>query len=144
MRRPQGRLVVTAVVLLLAVLWQRWQAPDPAPDPATGEAVVLQAYAARRSDVEVTVSGTVVRSPPDDDEGSRHQRFVMELPGGHTLLVAHNIDLAERVPLRSGDAVAVRGEYEWTERGGTVHWTHHDPAGRRAGGWIEHAGQRYR
>ncbi len=142
MRRSRGRLLVTIIVLVLAALWQRWQAPGPA--PAGGESAVLDAYEARRSDVMVTVSGSVERSLPDDDEGSRHQRFVLALAGGHTVLVAHNIDLADRVPLRAGDAVTVCGEYEWTERGGTVHWTHHDPGGRREGGWIEHEGQRYR
>ena len=30
------------------------------------------------------------------------------------------------------------------ERGGVLHWTHHDPDGRRPGGWLEHEGRRYR
>jgi hypothetical protein len=93
----------------------------------------------------VEASGTVDRILPDDHEGSRHQRFIVRLPDGATVLLSHNIDLAPRVEgLAIGSAVSFRGQYEWNERGGVVHWTHQDPGGRRPGGWIEHAGRRYR
>jgi translation initiation factor IF-1 len=105
---------------------------------------VEELYEARRSNVFVEIEGIVSRTLSDDREGSRHQRFIVELASGHTVLVSHNIDLAERVPLRPGDQVAVRGEYEWNDRGGVVHWTHHDPQGRRPGGWIVHEGVDYR
>jgi hypothetical protein len=72
----------------------------------------------------------------DDDDGSRHQRFVIAVGSSQTLLIAHNIDLAERVPLGMGDRVRVRGMYEWNELGGLVHWTHHDPLGVEDGGWV--------
>ena len=60
-----------------------------------------------------------------------------------TVLIVHNIDLAPRVPLQVGDSVSLRGDYVWNDRGGLVHWTHHDPAGRHIPGWIEHRGRRY-
>ena len=85
----------------------------------------------------------VVRELRDDLEGSRHQRFILQVEPSLTLLISHNIDLAPRVPLRAGDSISFRGEYEWNDRGGVVHWTHHDPRGRRRGGWIEHDGRRY-
>ena len=87
---------------------------------------------------------TVYRVLPDDTKGSRHQRFLVESPTGHSLLIAHNIDLAERVPLAVGDALQLRGRFEWNDKGGVVHWTHHDPQGRHSGGWIDHEGRRYR
>ena len=75
---------------------------------------------------------------------SRHQRFIVQLASGQTLLVAHNIDLAPRVAdLKPGHIVAFYGEYEWNERGGVIHWTHHDPRGQHAAGWVEHNGVRY-
>jgi hypothetical protein len=114
----------------------------PAPDG--GEAAVLKAFRARRSDLVAEVQGAVARVLPDDREGTPHQRFVLELPSGHTLLVSHNLGLAPRVEgLAPGANVRVRGEYEWNDRGGVLHWTHHDPAGRREGGWIPFAGRRF-
>ena len=98
----------------------------------------------RRSDVQVRGVGTVSTTLSDDDEGSRHQRFILELASGHTLLIAHNIDLAPRIDsLRKGDRVEFYGEYEWNEKGGVIHWTHHDPQGRHVGGWLKHQGRVY-
>lgn len=111
--------------------------------PAAADSVD-ELFAARRSDVVVELEGEVSRVLADDLEGSRHQRFIVELASGHTVLVAHNIDLAPRVPVNRRDRVGVRGEYEWNERGGVLHWTHHDPQGRRPGGWVRHGGREYR
>lgn len=108
-----------------------------------GAAQILAAFRAQRSDLQVEGFGTVQRTLPDDNEGSRHQRFILELANGHTLLVAHNIDLAPRVPLEAGDRIGFFGEFEWTERGGVLHWTHHDPGGRHVGGWLELDGRRF-
>ena len=109
-----------------------------------GAELIAQAFAEQRSDVQVSGSGKVHRTLPDDTQGSRHQRFIMKLSNGQTVLVAHNIDLAPRIPrLQRGDTVGFSGEYEYNAQGGVIHWTHHDPAGRHADGWLEHNGQRY-
>ncbi|MFP2768885.1 DUF3465 domain-containing protein [Oceanisphaera sp. KMM 10153] len=111
----------------------------------TAENPLALAYRNRQSDVQVEGRGRVVRLLADDDKGARHQRFLLSLPGGQTLLIAHNIDLAPRIDgLKVGDTVAFYGEYEWNNKGGVVHWTHHDPGGRHPGGWLKHNGQLYR
>lgn len=97
-----------------------------------------------RSGQQVKGSGRVVQVLSDDNEGSRHQRFILEMSSGRTLLVAHNIDLAPRISsLKNGDTVEFYGEFETNSRGGVIHWTHHDPQGRHVAGWLEHRGQRY-
>lgn len=89
-------------------------------------------------------AGTVVAILADDNEGSRHQRFIIELANGRTLLVAHNIDVAPRIPnLQRGDIVHFYGEFEPNDRGGVIHWTHRDLRGNHEHGWLEHKGERY-
>ena len=96
----------------------------------------LDAFRQHRSGLEVEAAGRVARVLSDDREGTPHQRFILRVGGGVTVLVAHNLDLAPRVPLATGDSVELRGEYEWSDRGGVIHWTHRDPAGRHETGWI--------
>ncbi len=108
-----------------------------------GEQAVLKAFENRQSDLLVEVSAEIKKNLPDDTVGSRHQKMILRLPSGHTVLLAHNIDLAERVPANQGDTIRVKGEYEYTEQGGVIHWTHHDPGGRHEDGWIEYEGKRY-
>ena len=88
--------------------------------------------------------GRVEKILPDDNEGSRHQRFILKLASGQTVLVAHNIDLAPRVDgLERGDTIRFYGQFETNNRGGIVHWTHHDPRGDHPAGWLEREGHRY-
>ncbi len=109
------------------------------------DAVLKQAYESRQSDLQVQGDGQVIRMLPDDNDGSRHQRFILRLGSSQTLLVAHNIDLAPRIStLAVGDTVEFYGEYEWNSQGGVLHWTHHDPNGRHADGWLRHKDQVYR
>ncbi|MCA8969483.1 MAG: DUF3465 domain-containing protein [Planctomycetes bacterium] len=105
---------------------------------------VARAFAAKKSDVFVEVQGVVVHILPLDNEGTRHQNFLFELSNDITLKISHNIDLADPIPnLRKGMRLRIRGEYEYNDKGGVLHWTHHDPARRHPDGWIEVDGKRY-
>lgn len=113
---------------------RRQSAPSPVADAARR----------RQSDVILEDAGVVVKILPDDQVGSRHQRFLLDIDESDvTVKVAHNLDLAPRVPVRAGQRLRFKGEYEWNELGGAIHWTHHDPKQWRPGGWIEVDGKRY-
>ena len=103
---------------------------------AGADLLIAEAFRNGRSNVQLGGEGRVVRILPDDNKGSRHQKFLVALDSGHTLLIAHNIDLAPRVDnLREGERLEFYGEYEWNEKGGVIHWTHHDPKGTHPGGF---------
>ena len=113
-------------------------------DNYSSDDAILSAFTNHRSDLQVKGKGIVSRTLRDDDEGSRHQKFILKLDNGQSLLVAHNIDLAPRVNgIRSGDKIEFYGEYEWSEQGGVLHWTHDDPRGRHKNGWLKHNGKTY-
>jgi hypothetical protein len=167
MQNKLAKPVIVLVAAGLLGLYQHFQKPQvgtdkPASSPisvsvsdsrqtektATGGAntPALQKIRAAQNNPDArfwtTVQGTVVKNLRDDREGNPHQRFLLEIAPDITLLVAHNIDLAKRVPVQEGEQLTVSGEYVWNNRGGVLHWTHHDPKGRK-GGWIELNGQRY-
>lgn len=156
LRRGSGTsrlvLLVLALVLIYAInkLPRQFLGEPPAGEVASpeevaaGEATILNGFRERRSGFVVESAGTVDRILAEDTQGDRHQRFILRLGSGHTLLMSHNIDLAPRVPVAIGDTVQFRGRYIWNEQGGVIHWTHRDPRGLRPGGWIHHRGTRYR
>lgn len=154
--RNQGKMRAFILMLVLAGLgiagWQHFPAQLPSSrnnsesHVAQGsDPILARAFENRQSNLQIGGQGTVSKILPDDLDGSRHQRFLIRLDSGQTLLVAHNIDLAPRIDsLKKGDSVEFYGEYEWNAKGGVIHWTHHDPAGRHADGWIRHGGKTYR
>lgn len=141
--RQKHRLWLLIAFIIVFVAARQYQPETVSTD--TDDAVTVAAlYQQQQSDVQIEVTATVSRLLSDDNKGSRHQRFIVELNDGLTLLVAHNIDLAPRInDLRVGDEVTLFGEYEWNDKGGVMHWTHHDPANRHPHGWIRHKGQLY-
>lgn len=117
-------------------------AATAAEPPAPGDSVIGQAFRTHASGIEVVGGGTVTKLLADDTDGGRHQRFIVRLSSGQTLLLAHNIDIAPRIAgLGIGDTVEFKGQYEWNAQGGVVHWTHHDPSGTHVEGWLKHGSQ---
>jgi hypothetical protein len=136
------------LVLIVAVGFAAWDRFDPVGGfgrtSDSGDGSVASAFRDNASGVQVSGKGVATRILSDDSDGSRHQRFILKLPSGQTLLVAHNIDLAPRISsLREGDSVEFNGVYEWNSKGGIIHWTHHDPEGRHEAGWLKHNGKTY-
>lgn len=86
--------------------------------------------------VTLTTKGKIVELLEDDNEDTPHQRFVLSLPSGQTLLILNNLDRAYRLPVEVGQNVEVRGQYRWNRHGGLVHETHHDDRSTHEDGWI--------
>jgi hypothetical protein len=139
-------VVLVIIFALAGVLAENLEVLQPSTQASnTGETQLAIAFENQQSDLQVRGSGTVIHVLPDDTRGSQHQKFILKLSSGQKLLIAHNIDLAPRISaLREGDSVEFFGEYEWNTKGGVVHWTHHDPAGRHEDGWLKHKGKSYR
>lgn len=105
---------------------------------------IMKAYQQQISNIQVQSKGEVKAILADDNDGSRHQKMILKLENGLTVLVAHNIDLAPRVEgLRKGEIVEFYGEYEYSPKGGVIHWTHHDPQAKHVDGWLKYQGKSY-
>ncbi len=146
--RPNMKKILLLIVITASLYGLSANTPNflqaYAGQSTTDDRVLTRAFENRQSDIQVEGSGTVIKNLADDTNGSRHQRFILRLSSGQTLLIAHNIDLAPRINgLAKGDTVHFYGEYEWNSKGGVIHWTHHDPSRRHIGGWLKHKGAIY-
>lgn len=134
MRKRSISKVISSLAFLALLAWLNV-------DQATS---IETAYDKQQSNVQVEGSGTVLRLLRDDNKGIRHQKFLLRLSSGQTILIAHNIDLAPKInALEKGDIVMFYGEYEWNNKGGVVHWTHSDPNNHHVNGWLKHNGNVY-
>lgn len=144
---PRKWLVIVAFVVCALISTAVVSAVQPSGQAgfaAGDDSQIGRAFKNRTSNVQVEGAGVVTRMLADDLAGSRHQRFVVRLASGQTLLIVHNIDIAPRVDgLQEGDRVRFYGEYVWNAQGGMIHWTHHDPLGKHVAGWLKHNGQTY-
>ncbi len=142
------KALVIGTLLIAGFVWIEWNRSDRSAENGVvsvdRDQSIATAFPNQASNIQVEGEGTVIRILSDDLEEPRHQRFILRLESGQTLLVTHNIDLAPRIEgLAEGDRVAFNGEYEWNDKGGVIHWTHHDPAGQHKAGWLKHQGQVY-
>lgn len=142
------KLLLTVVIILTVNLGYiqhpPWFSEARAAETGQSDSVLSRAFRNHSSNIQVQGRGIIANVLPDAIDGSRHQRFIVRLGSGQTILIAHNIDLASRIsPLSVGDTVEFYGEYEWNSKGGVVHWTHRDPAGRHLAGWLKHNGKTF-
>ena len=110
----------------------------------TSLSIFEDAFKNQKSNIQVKQIGNIIAILSDDTTGDAHQRFIVKLENNQTLLIAHNIDVGQRVPnLIIGEKVKFYGEYEWNSEGGVIHWTHKDTSGVHVDGWIEYKGIKY-
>jgi len=143
MLRSAGRIFLCAFLAVVAGCAPSGQAGSDA-----GNAAVYQSWAQQRSKVEVTASGSVAKVLGTRRGPSGvHTGFLLHLRGaegrGLTVRVEDNVDLTGQIPIRAGDDVEVRGEYIYDPRGGLIHYTHRDPRGRHAGGYVRIGNRMY-
>ena len=134
----RSRLLAALAIALCASGCGGSTAPD--------DAAVCSAYQGGRSHVEVVADGRVT-SVLGVAQGrvSPHEGFLIRLDSGCDVVVRveANTDLMGQFAIARGDRVVVKGEYEYSPRGGVIHWTHHDPRGRHEGGFVEVGGRTY-
>ena len=140
------KYIVPCVAVALYVFVQQLEAPPSGiSSVAQHSGVTVQsAFRAQQSDLQIQGEGVVKKVLADDRKGSQHQKFILQVSPEQTVLVAHNIDVANRLPgIQRGDSVKFYGEYEWTTQGGVIHWTHRDRSGRHENGWLKYNGKKY-
>ncbi len=95
------------------------------------------------SHTEVHISGTVARYlGTRSSESGEHEGFLVRAAGSTTnVLIEDNVDITGFIPMRRGDLVELQGQYECND--GVIHWTHHDPSGRHATGYLVINGRRF-
>jgi hypothetical protein len=73
-----------------------------------------------------------------------HEEFSAETAAGNVDII-DNVGIAPRIPVKPGDAIQVRGEmvHDRDKPDPVVHWTHHDPDGRHADGFIRLQNREY-
>ena len=146
LNKKKKNLLLLALAAGIYILAQKGEmnfndAPLEYEPPGT---TVKKAFINQQSDVQILGEGRVRKVLRDDTKGLQHQKFILEISPEYTVLVAHNIDVAPRIPgLKAGDHVQFYGEYEWTAKGGVIHWTHRDSGGGHIDGWLKHNGKTY-
>ena len=142
--KKKNSIAFPAVVLILAfaaIAWY-WQR-QPGYDIEPGILSIESAFHQQQSGLMVEVDGQVVRILEAHELRERYQEFIIRLRNGQSVHIVHDMAYADEIPLSIGDQVLVRGEYRWSENGGTISYTYRDRSMQRRHGWIDHRGDRY-
>ena len=142
--QKNSNIAFPAILLILvaaAIAWY-WQGL-PGYEVKPGYLAVENAFHSQQTDLMVEVDGTVVRILETHELRDRYQEFVIRIENGQSVHIVHDKAYADEIPLAVGDQVLVRGEYRWTENGGTIRYTYRDRSMQRRHGWIDHKGDRY-
>lgn len=107
------------------------------------DAQIIQAQSQQARKVELTVTAPIKKMLREEDYREPHQRFLLMLSNGTTVLVANDLQYGTYAPVQEGNVVRIHGEYIWNERGGVLHWTHKSDEPRHESGYIDFNGMRY-
>ncbi len=142
---PPKRAILLVIIAVFFFIADYYKNTSTEPNLPAHSTTVEKAYKKQLQSVQVSGSGTVVKILPDDLKGSKHQKFILKVTNNLTILIAHNIDLAPKITtLKKGDTVTFHGEHEFNNKGGVVHWTHHDPRKTHEDGWLKHKDKTYK
>lgn len=141
------RNFLLAILILVAGYWVIDSNPDllqSVGGSAGSDSALINAYERKQNNVTVTGSGEVVTVLPIDRDGSKKQKFKVQVADKLRVLIIHDYDAAPLISrLKEGDTVEFSGQYRWNSQGGVVEYTHDDPSGLRWPGWIKHRGKKY-
>lgn len=149
MNRWRALVLAVLVALGLGIFYLRTHGPatvtvsEARRQTAAGCTAAVTAFRRHESGLWLTLSAHVERLLPDSIGRYDHQRFIVRCSGGQTVLVVNDVSVGERVPVRPGDWVGVKGQYIWDGLGGLIHFTHHSSGGSGPSGWILFAGHVY-
>ncbi len=144
MKKLRVKQISIFLLLLIFVVINYYKNEIEKPEQGSGVSQVEAAYERQQSDVQVKGRGQVIKLLADDLKGAKHQKFIVKISDSLTVLISHNIDLAPRINnLSRGKNISFYGEYVFNNKGGLVHWTHHDPQKRHVDGWLKYNGKTY-
>ena len=145
MKKRNLKVIITALVSLIPLFFgSKYFKSIGASSDHQASSSIQALYQNRQSGAMVEFEGHIVKLLSDDNEGSRHQRFIVKIDNQHNVLIAHNSYVAPIEPIKVNQPINIDGQYEWNERGGVVHWTHADTYGTREGEWINFQGKKYK
>lgn len=110
---------------------------------AVDDGQIIQAQSQQARKVELTVTAPIKKLLREEDYREPHQRFLLILSNGTTVLVANDLKYGTFAPVQEGNVVRIHGEYIWNEKGGVLHWTHKSDEPNHESGYIDFNGMRY-
>ncbi|MGH7738480.1 MAG: DUF3465 domain-containing protein [Candidatus Tyrphobacter sp.] len=114
--------------------------------PGPNDAALCRAIASSANGTEVVADGTVTQIlGTHPGRSGAHEGFVLHLGSGcdASLRVETNVDFTGPIPLRTGERVVVKGEYDSDPDGSVIHFTHREVRGRHPGGYVIAGGRYY-
>ncbi|MBC7465045.1 MAG: DUF3465 domain-containing protein [Bdellovibrio sp.] len=147
---PKQKIInLISLVLLILVFWNFFKSKAPTvAEVETKPASELTAFE-KGLDCKcdqsfvITPALKVIKKLKDDNQGIRHQKWLVQSPAGQIILFVHNLELCQPLDIEKNDMVQLAGEFKWTDKGALIHWAHFDPKKKRPDGYVEFKRRKY-